>query len=68
MKSLSFEFLLQVAIFTLKNDLQLTSDQIEAFKEQFEANIESIAIKMIEVQQEAKENISNDKDGEYIEH
>lgn len=68
MKSLSYEFFLQVAIFTLKNDLELTSDQIDAFKEQLDNNIESIAVKMVEIQEEAKGNISSNKDAKYIEH
>lgn len=68
MKSLSYELLLQVAIFTLKNDLQLTSDQLEAFKSNLEDNMQSIALKMIELQQETKSNISSGKDDQYIEH
>lgn len=68
MKSLSYEFFLQVAIFTLKNDLELSNDQINRFKEHVDSNLGSIAEKMLEIQEEAKGNISSSKGGQYIEH
>lgn len=68
MKSLSYEFLLQVAIFTLKEDLNLTDEELNRFKKHFQDNVSSIGEEMLKAQLEAKANFSSTKDDKYIEH
>ena len=62
MRGLSYELLKEVAIFTLKNDLGLNIDQIEAFKACFETNIENIADEMIKAVEDEKRRRQLDND------
>jgi hypothetical protein len=68
MRSLSYELIKQVAIFTLNNDLKLSSEEINRFILHFEENVDSIGSEMLKIQEEAKANITCSKDPKYIEH
>jgi hypothetical protein len=68
MRSLSYELIKQVAIFTLNNDLKLSSDQLEQFEQLFETNMDSIGAEMLKITEEAKTNFSSSKESKYIEH
>jgi hypothetical protein len=52
--SFKFEFLKQVAIFTLKNDLNMLERDVRSFEEAFESNLQKIGVKMIEITAKAK--------------
>jgi hypothetical protein len=54
MDSLNFEFFKQVAIFTLKNDLNVTEDKIKRFEEGLNKHINNIGEKMIEISEQEK--------------
>jgi hypothetical protein len=48
------EFFKQVAIFTLKSDLNMLERDVRRFEEAFSRNLETIAVKMIEIQAQEK--------------
>lgn len=49
MEGFKFEFLKQVAIFTLKNDLGVIEKDCRRFEEALNRNLEKIGVKMIEI-------------------
>lgn len=55
MERFNFEFLKQVAIFTLKNDLNMLERDVRRFEEALECNLERIGVKMIELTAKEKQ-------------
>ena len=66
MKSLQFELFKQVAIFTLKNDLQLPEGQIEAFERILTENVQLVSEAMINETKKQQEAFQQNKYNKYI--
>ena len=66
MEGIKFEFLMQMAIFTLENSLNASEDEIKRFKAAFENNVARIGAEMIKQIEASQQKYATNKTSNYI--